>query len=79
MDYIIYSVVRSNANKKIGFLRDERRLNVALSRAKELLIIVGDHDTVEFADTRQDSNPFFNVIKHIRSHQIECTLKDFDL
>jgi superfamily I DNA and/or RNA helicase len=48
-DYIIYSVVRSNAQHKIGFLQDERRLNVALSRARELLIIIGDPETVEFA------------------------------
>jgi len=72
-DIIIYSVVRSNPEGKIGFLRDERRLNVALSRARQLLIIVGDED-VEFADVR-GSNPFHTVIHHIRSHQAECTLE----
>jgi hypothetical protein len=72
-DIIIYSVVRSNPEGKIGFLRDERRLNVALSRARQLLIIVGDED-VEFANV-QGSNPFNTVIRHIRSHQDECTLE----
>ena len=72
-DIIIYSVVRSNPKGKIGFLRDDRRLNVALSRARELLIIVGDED-IEFADVRGD-NPFYTVIQHIRSHPNECVLE----
>ena len=42
-DIVIYSVARSNENKKIGFLRDEARLNVALSRGRLGLVIVGDH------------------------------------
>ncbi len=55
MDYIIYSVVRSNPQRQIGFLRDERRLNVALSRARELLIIIGDRETVETAKHARSS------------------------
>ncbi|WP_172369078.1 DEAD/DEAH box helicase [Sporosarcina jiandibaonis] len=43
MDIIILSFVRNHQDKSgaIGFARDYRRLNVALSRARELLIIVG--------------------------------------
>jgi superfamily I DNA and/or RNA helicase len=76
MDYIIYSVVRSNPAGQIGFLRDERRLNVALSRAQELLVIVGDRETTEFARTRGQDNPFFTVIRYIRQNPTECTLED---
>jgi superfamily I DNA and/or RNA helicase len=67
MDYIIYSVVRSNKEKKIGFLRDARRLNVALSRAKEFLIIVGDHEMAKFAKVGVGNNPFFDVIDYIEN------------
>ncbi|MGH2318551.1 AAA domain-containing protein [Planococcus sp. SE5232] len=42
-DIIVLSMVRNNQNKHgdIGFAKDYRRLNVALSRAKELLVLVG--------------------------------------
>lgn len=46
-DIIIYDIVRSSPSKgTIGFLKDYRRINVALSRAKKLLIIVGDSDYI---------------------------------
>ena len=44
-DIIIYDVVRSSKEGgHIGFLNDDRRINVAFSRAKRLLVIVGDSD-----------------------------------
>ncbi len=44
----IVSFVRSNKERpNVGFLKDLRRLNVALSRAQERLIIIGDMDTLK--------------------------------
>ncbi|MBV9355163.1 MAG: AAA family ATPase, partial [Chloroflexi bacterium] len=45
-DIIILSLVRANRRRDIGFLRLEQRLNVAVSRARRLLIVVGDTSTL---------------------------------
>ena len=45
-DVIIVSLVRSNNDGQIGFLRDLRRMNVAMTRARSKLIIIGDHETL---------------------------------
>ena len=45
-DIIVISLVRSNDEGQIGFLRDLRRMNVAITRARMKLIIIGDKDTM---------------------------------
>jgi superfamily I DNA and/or RNA helicase len=43
---IIVSLVRSNEDGDIGFLKDYRRMNVAITRAKEQLFVIGDSATI---------------------------------
>lgn len=45
-DIIYISLVRSNEGQKIGFLSDVRRMNVAMTRAKKKLVIIGDSSTI---------------------------------
>jgi superfamily I DNA and/or RNA helicase len=71
-DVVLYSVTRSNVDNDLGFLRSERRINVALSRAKDALVIVGDHRFC--ARARQGNNPFAKVLSHIQASK-ECRLE----
>ncbi|MDI1322829.1 MAG: AAA domain-containing protein [Algoriphagus sp.] len=52
-DLMMISLVRSNEKGEIGFLSDIRRMNVALTRAKRKLVIIGDSGTLA-------QNPFFD-------------------
>lgn len=45
-DAVVISMVRSNPSHNVGFLQDARRLNVAVTRARKLLCIVCDSETV---------------------------------
>jgi ATP-dependent RNA/DNA helicase IGHMBP2 len=51
---IILSLVRSNDDGVIGFLKDYRRMNVAITRAKEKLFVIGDSATIA-------ADPFYNA------------------
>ena len=50
-DVIIISTVRSNARRTLGFVRDDRRMNVALTRARRAVVLVGDPATLREDDT----------------------------
>ena len=51
---VIVSTVRSNNTKNIGFARESERINVAFSRAKKLLIVVGNkHLFCQFEDYKE--------------------------
>ena len=72
-DMVVFSVTRSDV-KGLGFLREMERINVALSRGKELLAIVGDHVFCQQADDR--SNPLKGVIDYIRRNPQDCLLEE---
>lgn len=56
-EIIILSLVRSNQTHQVGFLSDKRRLNVAITRPRRMLIVIGDIETI----TNDDNNEF---LKH---------------
>ena len=53
-DVIYISLVRSNNRHEIGFLSDYRRMNVAMTRARMLLVVIGDSATI-------GNNPFYKA------------------
>ena len=55
-DIILISLVRSNEKGEIGFLRDLRRMNVAMTRARMKLFILGNAETLA-------KNPFYSDLK----------------
>jgi serine/threonine protein kinase len=67
-----FSVTRSNASGRAGHLRALERINVALSRAMEMLVIVGDD---EFVRRAHDMQPLQLVLNHIQRNGAECCLR----
>ena len=58
-DIIIYDIVKSSkGGSSIGFLDDYRRINVAFSRVKRLLIVVGDSEYILKRATLNPSGKF---------------------
>ena len=60
-DVVIISLVRSNDENEIGFLKDYRRMNVALTRARKKLIVIGDSATIGGDSFYQEMLQFFEV------------------
>lgn len=61
-DVMVIGLTRSNDQQEIGFLKDYRRINVALTRAKSKLLIVGDSATL-------GSDDFYNrMIAYFQEH-----------
>lgn len=46
-EVVIFSLVRSNDEGAVGFLGEKRRLNVAMTRPKRSLTVIGDSETVK--------------------------------
>ena len=60
-EIILLSLVRSNVDAVIGFLKDYRRMNVALTRAKEQLFVIGDSSTI-------GQDPFYSKFLEYMEH-----------
>jgi superfamily I DNA and/or RNA helicase len=74
-DVCIYSVVRSNDRGDTGFLNEPPRLNVALSRARSLLLIVGDY---AFCQSLPTEHPMLDVVNYIGRTPADCEVRTLD-
>lgn len=74
-DIAFFSVTRSNDRRSLGFLGQEywRRINVALSRARYGLAIIGDADFI-----RSQNSGLSKVLDYIERHPGDCILRPVD-
>ena len=71
-DVVILSLVRSNDQHTVGFLQDRRRLNVAMTRAKRQLVVIGDAETIgEHGKDTSVSRVFLhNWMEHLQTEAL---------
>lgn len=59
---VVVDLVRSNERGEIGFLADTRRMNVALTRARRFLLVIGDSATI-------GGNPYYSdFLEYVETH-----------
>jgi predicted DNA helicase len=72
-EIVLLSLVRSNDENDIGFLRDYRRMNVAITRAKERLYIIGDSATI-------GADGFYNAfLSYIEKYGVYKTAWEYEV
>jgi superfamily I DNA and/or RNA helicase len=73
MKHVIVSLVRSNDDGVIGFLKDYRRMNVAMTRAKERLFVIGDSATI-------GADPFYRAfLEYVEKEGDYRTVWEFEI
>ncbi|UMZ73026.1 DEAD/DEAH box helicase [Natranaerofaba carboxydovora] len=75
---ILYSFTRSNKKGIIGFLKELRRLNVAMTRAKYMLMLIGDSSTLCNTPLERPRRCFQNLIDYVKKEGIYSPFEEFE-
>ena len=81
-DIILFSFTRANAQGTVGFLADWRRLNVAMTRTKKQIIMIGNFNTLTKIKRQGNRDEAFKVAmqqlkSHLKAHGQIIDAKDF--
>ena len=75
-DIVYISMTRSNADSRIGFLSEIRRMNVAMTRARKKLVVIGDSATLSqspfyaaFIDYAEEKNSYQSAWEFVNPEQ----------
>ncbi|GAB6029019.1 DNA-binding protein SMUBP-2 [Chamberlinius hualienensis] len=72
---VIFSFVRSNSKGEVGFLAENRRLNVSITRARRHLAVVCDSETVSHDPFLKEFIDYVNQVGEVRSaHQYQSSM-----
>lgn len=77
-DFILLSMVRNNilsGRSRWGFVTDPHRLNVALSRAREGLIMISSQQHIEESEFPENGNHLLEVLHYIQQHGISIPVE----
>lgn len=71
-DIVVFVTVRCNEHRSIGFLKDMRRMNVALTRARTALIVVGHRATLtEGTEDKESSAMWKRLLAQLKEVKLE--------
>lgn len=70
-DFAVVSLVRSNVSGEMGFVNDDQLINVAVSRGRSGLILVGD---LSFLSKQPPNSAIGRVVTHIRDNADDCSI-----
>jgi hypothetical protein len=77
-DLILFGFTRSNPRGDIGFLRELRRFNVAITRAKRQLVLVGDLSTLRNSRNEAFRQVILAMTRHLAAHGDRRLSRDVD-
>jgi serine/threonine protein kinase len=75
-DVVIFTLTRSNDGGQLGFLRRKQRVNVALSRGRDALVIVGDAPFIR--RNNDENNALAVVLRYVETHD-DCSLQQAEV